>query len=142
MPSIASTSRGNGAAPAGNEEVDFGGLRDALELISNKWAVAILETLCVRPQRANEITRRLVGIARKVQTNTLRTMERDGLVARTGSGVPGTSVEYSITPLGASMRQVLVDLQAWSASHMPQVLSARAAFDERERTRRRLRRSG
>ena len=119
---------------AAKDAVDFSALRDALAVISNKWTVVILGVLCVRPRRANEITRLVGGVARKVQTDTLRTMERDGLVARVRGGTPGAAVEYSITPLGATLRQVLVDLQAWSTTHMPQVHAARAAFDERERS--------
>jgi DNA-binding HxlR family transcriptional regulator len=113
-------------------DVDLSRLGDVLGLLANKWSVRVLEALCTGPRRFGEITRRLDGVARKVLAETLRAMERDGLVSRSTTGVRGTAVEYSITPLGATLRELLLALQEWAKVHMPEVEDARARFGARE----------
>ncbi len=82
-------------------------IRPILDQISNKWSILVLTFICEKPQRFNVIKRRLDGITQKALTETLRRMERHGLLARRVIPVSPVAVEYSITPLGRTLQEPL-----------------------------------
>jgi DNA-binding HxlR family transcriptional regulator len=105
-------------------------IRESVGLLSSKWAVDLLLTLGHGPLRYRELLARLDPISEKVLTQTLRGMQRDGLVARrTPSGGVRAGAGYALTPLGASLAGPLRALAGWSLEHGEDVESARRRFD-------------
>lgn len=100
-----------------------------LDQIANKWSVMILTILCPQPSRFNAIKRRLGGITHKALTEALRRLERNGLIARKVIASSGVAVEYSITPLGLSLKQPFESLYAWTLDHATEVVGAQAEYD-------------
>ncbi len=100
-----------------------------LDQIADKWSVLILAALCAEPLRFNVIKRRLDGITQKALTQSLRRLERNGIVARRVITASPIAVEYSITPLGHTLKQPFQALYAWTVDYLPEVERARAAFD-------------
>ena len=84
-----------------------------VQLIGNKWKLLILRNLLARPRRFNELRRDLDGISQKVLTESLRSLEEDGIVSRTVYAEVPPRVEYALTELGESMRPILDAMQAW-----------------------------
>jgi len=121
------------AAPAAESErtraADL--IRDSVGLLSSKWAIDLLLALSHGTRRYHQLLAEVDPISEKVLTQTLRGMQRDGLVGRrlrTNSG-PRAGVEYALTPLGASLAPPLRALAAWSLEHGAQVDGARERFD-------------
>ena len=79
--------------------------------------------------RYSELARRLAGVSQKMLTQTLRTLERDGLVTRTVVATVPVTVTYELTELGRSLQEVIVGVKAWAETHMESVLAARASYD-------------
>jgi DNA-binding HxlR family transcriptional regulator len=92
--------------------------------------VLIIGTLNDGPRRFNEIARAVEGISQKMLTQTLRALERDGLVTRTIYAQIPPKVEYALTDLGVSLREPLKELELWATTHMEQVLAARLRADQ------------
>lgn len=101
--------------------------RASLARIANKWTAMIVILLAERPRRFGELHARVDGITKKVLTDTLRALERDGMVRRVSSD--GGHHEYALTPLGATLHEPLVALQMWAQSHVDDVLAAQARYD-------------
>jgi DNA-binding HxlR family transcriptional regulator len=92
--------------------------RQALERLASKWRVLLVYALLAGPQRHAELRRRVAGITQKVLTETLRDMERDGLVQRRVlKPTPPQHVEYALTALGATLREPLAAICAWATEH-------------------------
>jgi DNA-binding HxlR family transcriptional regulator len=106
-------------------------IRDAVCLLSSKWAVDLLLALGDGTRRYHELLEDLEPISEKVLTQTLRGMERDGLVARRVHAEVPPRVEYALTPLGATLAPPLKALGSWSVAHGKHVDEARVRFDER-----------
>jgi DNA-binding HxlR family transcriptional regulator len=106
--------------------------RNVLAKIADKWAVLVLEVLLERTTRFNEIRRRVQGISQKMLTQTLRDLERGGLVSREIFPEVPPRVEYSLTPLGRSLVAVLETVTDWAEAHTQQVLDAQKKFDQRK----------
>jgi DNA-binding HxlR family transcriptional regulator len=106
-------------------------IRDSVGLLSSKWAVDVLLVLGHGTRRYHELLGELSPISEKVLTQTLRAMERDGLIGRRVHAEVPPRVEYALTPLGASMAVPLRALGAWSLKHGDQVEDARGRFDVR-----------
>ena len=104
-----------------------------LDQIADKWSVLILAALKDGPQRFNVLRRRLEGITQKALTQTLRRLERNGIVARRVVTASPIAVEYEVTPLGRSLRQPFLALHAWTVDHLPEVERSRLEFDQRAR---------
>lgn len=102
-----------------------------LDRVANKWSVLVMATLWRAPLRFNELRRTVGGISQKMLSQTLRGLERDGLISRTASPTVPVTVEYAITPLGATLAQTMDAVRIWSADHIAEVVDARAAFDAR-----------
>ncbi|MDE7291045.1 MAG: helix-turn-helix transcriptional regulator [Treponemataceae bacterium] len=88
-----------------------------VQLIGNKWKLLIIRNLRVRPWRFNELQKNLDGISQKVLTDSLRSMEADGLVTRTVYAEVPPRVEYALSDLGKTMRPILDAMEAWGKSY-------------------------
>lgn len=109
--------------------VDAQRTRPILEQVANKWSVLILTVLCARPSRFNEIMRRLEGITHKALADALKRLERNGLIRREVLPTAPVGVEYTITPLGASLQKPYAALYEWALTHGPELERAQARFD-------------
>src|SRR5215210_1140358 len=105
--------------------------RTVLDSIADKWATLIIDLLGEGPRRFGALQRAIGGISQKMLTQTLRTLERDGLVSRRVYPTTPPSVEYALTPLGQTLTEPLGALTAWAVANIDQVLAARAAFESR-----------
>ena len=104
---------------AGDLEM-INGTRAVLELLAGKWSVDILYLLATGTRRYSEVLYEVGEIPKKTLTQTLRSLERDGLVARRVVPEVPTRVEYSLTPLGWSLTGPLMTMYEWAAQHLPQ----------------------
>lgn len=107
--------------------------RDALELIASKWAMLILPALAGGPMRNSGLLRKIGGISQKMLTQTLRELERNGLVLRRDMHMVPPHVEYRLSPLGASLSDALIVLDRWAERHFPELDAAREQFDRENR---------
>ena len=88
-----------------------------VQLIDSKWKLLILRNLLARPWRFNELKRDLDGISQKVLTDSLRSMEEDGLVVRTVYPEVPPRVEYALSDLGESMRPIIKAMETWGLAY-------------------------
>ena len=105
--------------------------RTSLAEIANKWTAMIVIVLEPAPLRFTEIRTAVDGISGKVLSETLRRLERDGLVERRSYDRMPPHVEYELTPLGHSLQVPLDALRVWAEAHIEKVLDAREAYDDR-----------
>lgn len=105
-------------------------LRQALDLIADKWVVATLYVLSTGTMRYGELQREIGDISQRMLTRTLRDLERNGLVARKVYPVVPPKVEYSTTPLGETINDVLRALCDWSRENFEEVESMRHLYDK------------
>ncbi|MET7477488.1 helix-turn-helix domain-containing protein [Streptomyces sp. NPDC005648] len=106
--------------------------RAVLEVIASKWTMLVLVALeNGRPMRFAELRRRLDGVTPKVLTQTLRTLEREGLLNRTLYPTVPPRVEYQLTDLGRELGALLQTITDWSQTNITAIQSAREEFDER-----------
>jgi DNA-binding HxlR family transcriptional regulator len=101
--------------------------RQALDRIADKWTCLIVYALLDGPRRHGELKRMIEGISQKMLTQTLRSMETDGLVKRTVIDVIPPHVEYGLTPLGQTLSDPLVAICQWAMDHLPELQAARQA---------------
>jgi len=120
--------------------------RQLLDRISDKWVTLILAALgsdgphhpggdCVgepRAMRYSELSRRLAGVSQKMLTQTLRSLERDGLLTRTVTATVPVTVTYELTDLGQSLHQVMRGIKEWAEAHMDEVHANRGKYDSRD----------
>ncbi|MFK0103002.1 winged helix-turn-helix transcriptional regulator [Streptomyces sp. NPDC091040] len=117
--------------------------RRLLERISDKWVALVLAALGgdgphpgetavgeARPLRFSELSRRISGVSQKMLTQTLRALERDGMVTRTVTPTVPVTVSYELTDLGHSLQQVMRDIKKWAETNMAEVLTHRDAYDQ------------
>ena len=88
-----------------------------VQLIGSKWKLLILRNLLARPWRFNELQKNLEGISQKVLTDSLRSMEEDGLVTRRVYPEVPPRVEYSLSELGESMRPIIQAMEQWGTAY-------------------------
>lgn len=110
-------------------------IRESICLMSSKWSVDLLLALGEGTRRYHELLADLDGISEKVLTQTLRQMERDGLIGRRVHAEVPPRVEYALTPLGATLVAPMRSLAQWSLAHREQVEESRERFDERAAVR-------
>jgi DNA-binding HxlR family transcriptional regulator len=103
--------------------------RVVLERISDKWVTLVMASLSDGPRRFSELSRRLAGVSQKMLTQTLRTLERDGLVNRTVTASVPVRVDYELTDLGHSLQDPIKLLKAWAEDHVPDVREAQERYD-------------
>jgi len=88
-----------------------------VQLIGNKWKLLIIRNLLQRPWRFNELKKDLDGISQKVLTDSLRSMEEDGIITRTVYPEVPPRVEYALSELGETMRPILSSMEQWGANY-------------------------
>ena len=103
--------------------------RQALERIADKWTCLIVYALLDGPRRHGELRRTIQGISQKMLTQTLRGLERDGLVRRTVYPEVPVRVEYTLTEAGLTLREPLRALEEWSIAHLGEVSASQEAYD-------------
>lgn len=103
--------------------------RTVLRHVVDRWTPLVVEVLASGPHRFGELREGVGGVTPKVLTQTLRSMERDGLVTR--DEIPGVPprVDYALTPLGASLIEPVTALRTWVEAHAAEVLTHRTSFD-------------
>ena len=99
------------------EEMPACPVATTVRLIGSKWKLLILRNLFMRPWRFNELKRDLEGISQKVLTDSLRSMESDGIIIRTAYPEIPPRVEYSLSALGESMRPIMNTLEPWGREY-------------------------
>src|SRR5687767_9489239 len=132
--------RGNGALlrrksgapevrlPPGNDLYLIESVHDALEVLEGKWKVHLLFFMARGIHRHSKLLECLPGASKKVMTDSLRALERDGLVARRIFAEVPVRVEYSLTPLGWTITEPLIALADWGARHAGEVAEARSQY--------------
>lgn len=103
-------------------------VRDVLDHIGDKWTTLIVLTLSERPYRFGELRRSVPDISQRMLTQTLRDLQRDGLVSRHVFPTLPPSVEYRLTPLGTSLLAPLSELIRWANAHHGEIRIARDKF--------------
>lgn len=103
--------------------------RELLDQVLDKWSLSILNELCERPCRFNELRRAIPAVTQKSLTATLRRLERNGVIERVVTGTRPVAVEYRITPLGKTLRQPVDAVLAWAAEYLPAIERARDVYD-------------
>jgi DNA-binding HxlR family transcriptional regulator len=102
-----------------------------LDLIANKWTALIIAELANGTRRFQQLRHEVEGVTQKMLTQTLRALERDGLVSRRIYAAVPPRVEYSLTPLGQTFTKPLWALKRWAEAHVEEIEASRAAWDAR-----------
>ncbi len=103
--------------------------RYLLELLAEKWALLVIFRLNIKPHRTAELRREIGGVSEKMLIQTLRKLERFGLVLRRDFGEVPPRVEYQLTELGLSLADPVRQVERWVANNMKDVLKAKERFD-------------
>ena len=103
--------------------------RLVLNRIADKWTVLVVGLLAQETKRFGELRREIGGISQKMLTQTLRGMERDGLVNRKIYPTIPPKVEYSLTKLGSSLTEILEEIRIWSGNNIETILTAQQKYD-------------
>jgi DNA-binding HxlR family transcriptional regulator len=103
--------------------------RQLLDRLTDKWTTLLLIALADGSQRYSELARTVAGVSQKMLTQTLRNLERDGLITRRVTPSVPVRVDYELTGLGRSLLPVVREVKSWAEHHMPDVLAARSRFD-------------
>jgi DNA-binding HxlR family transcriptional regulator len=101
-----------------------------LNRIADKWTVLVMILLESETKRFSNLQREIGGISQKMLTQTLRGLERDGLVSRKVHATVPPKVEYSLTPLGHTLKEMLYAIKTWSETNIKEVLAAQKSYDE------------
>ena len=99
------------------EEMPACPVATTVQLIGSKWKLLIMRNLLQRPWRFNELQRSLEGVSQKVLTDSLRSMEADGIIIRTVYPEVPPRVEYALSPLGESMRPIIKSMESWGLEY-------------------------
>lgn len=105
-------------------------VRDVLDKISDKWSMLLVMTLASGPRRFNQLRREVPDISQKMLTQTLRELQRDGMVEREVFDTKPPSVEYRLTDLGQSIIVPFGHLIVWANQNHPRINQARTTFDK------------
>jgi DNA-binding HxlR family transcriptional regulator len=100
-----------------------------LALIGSKWSMLILCALRPGPRRTGELKRRLAGVSAKMLTQTLRDLERHGIVEREDHGEVPPRVEYRLSPLGRSLSDLVIDIEQWVTTHYSRMRRTAQRYD-------------
>ncbi|MGN9842999.1 winged helix-turn-helix transcriptional regulator [Nonomuraea sp. H19] len=103
--------------------------RKLLDRLSDKWVTLVLTALEAGPCRYSDLARRIAGVSQKMLTQTLRGLERDGLVSRTLTPAVPVRVDYELTPLGESLMPLVAAIKSWAEVHIEDVEAARERYD-------------
>ncbi|GIJ43166.1 transcriptional regulator [Virgisporangium aliadipatigenens] len=103
--------------------------RDLLDTLADKWTCLVVAALRDGDRRYSDINRTVAGVSQKMLTQTLRGLERDGLITRTVTASVPVRVDYDLTPLGRSLLPVMAAIKAWAEANMDEVQAARRSYD-------------
>lgn len=103
--------------------------RHLLDQIADKWSMLALIAIDSAPRRFNALKREIEGISQKVLTQTLRRLERNGLISRSVAPTVPVSVTYAITPLGHSLAVMMETMRTWSIANIDSILAAQSCYD-------------
>ena len=127
MPTLTAAQRRERARAAYNAYVASCPSRQVLDVLSDKWVTMVLTALADGPRRYSALARTIAGVSQKMLTQTLRALERDGLLTRTVTPSVPVRVDYELTPLGRSLLPVVQAIKDWAETHIEEVHAARAA---------------
>ncbi|WP_433233149.1 winged helix-turn-helix transcriptional regulator [Micromonospora sp. CA-248260] len=105
------------------------GSRQVIDRIGDRWSVLVVLTLADGDRRYGELAEHIDGISQKMLTQTLRGLERDGLVTRTVHASVPPRVDYALTDLGRSLLDLVSGLETWATTHLAEVQAARVRYD-------------
>jgi DNA-binding HxlR family transcriptional regulator len=100
-----------------------------LDRLSDKWVSLVVAALSSGPLRYSDLSRKIAGVSPKMLTQTLRSLERDGILSRTVTPSVPVRVDYELTPLGGSLALLLTAVKDWAETHIDEVHEARARYD-------------
>lgn len=106
--------------------------RMVLEFLANKWTMLTISALGGNRLRYGELRRRLDGVSPKMLSQTLRALERNGMIIRTQYPTIPPQVDYVLTPLAASLRETVAAIKQWAEDHADELTAAQKEYDERE----------
>ena len=106
--------------------------RELLDQVLDKCSLQVLDVLCGRPMRFNELRREIPIVGQKSLTTTLRRLERNGMVERVVTNTRPLAVEYRVAPIGNTLNELIDALLRWTTLNMPEVERARERFDSEE----------
>ena len=106
--------------------------RQVLDRIADKWTALVIGTLEDGPMRFSQIQKRIDGISQKMLTQTLRSLERDGLIKREAFAEVPPRVVYTLTPLGETLCAPIAAIRVWAETHISEVSEAQNAYDSAE----------
>ncbi|MBK3647126.1 MULTISPECIES: winged helix-turn-helix transcriptional regulator [Streptomyces] len=102
---------------------------ELLGRLSDKWVSLVVAALSGGPMRYSDLSRKIAGVSPKMLTQTLRTLERDGLLSRTVTPSVPVRVDYELTRLGGSLALLLTAVKDWAETHIEEVHEARGRYD-------------
>ncbi|WP_216821658.1 MULTISPECIES: winged helix-turn-helix transcriptional regulator [Uliginosibacterium] len=105
--------------------------RLVLDRLADKWALLVIGRLRGGTLRFNQLRREVDGVSQKVLSQTLKKLERDGLIGRSVIATVPVTVEYSLTGLGNTLAETIEHLSRWAESNMPGILAAQQSYDQR-----------
>ena len=105
--------------------------RQVFATIADKWAGLTIAALADGPRRHGQLLKTIAGASQKMLTQTLRELERDGLVSRTVTPTVPLRVDYELTPLGLTLQPLLQALKSWSEAHIGDIMAARDDYERR-----------
>lgn len=108
--------------------------RSVLARLADKWALLTLRRLESGPARFNALRRDIGGVSQRMLTQTLRRLERDGLVIREVFSTVPVTVEYRLSPLGMTLTETITILAGWVENNMPAILDAQEKYDSHQST--------
>jgi DNA-binding HxlR family transcriptional regulator len=104
--------------------------RQVLDRLADKWTTMVIGVLSRGPMRFSAIPRQIEGISQKMLTQSLRELERDGLLTRTVYAEVPPRVEYELTALGETLIGLMRAITDWAGEHIAEVQAAQSAYDE------------
>ena len=106
--------------------------RNLIDRLGNKWSLLVIAVVADQPIRFGLLRRRIEGVSQKMLSQTLRSLERDGLVDRRVLTARPLAVEYRLTPLGSTLAPVAIALKDWAEAHVAEVVLASQAYEDRK----------
>ncbi len=103
-----------------------------LDRLSDKWVSLVVAALSDGPRRYSDLRRKIAGVSPKMLTQTLRALERDGILSRAVTPSVPVRVDYELTPLGRSLAGLLTAVKDWAEEHIEEVHAARERYEARE----------
>lgn len=129
MPTMTATQRREQARAEYDAFLAVCPTRQLYGTVANKWVGLVMCALEDGPKRHSELARTVAGVSQKMLTQTLRELERSGLITRTVTPSVPVRVDYEMTELGRSLQAVMQQLKDWAEVHMDRILDARERYD-------------